>query len=165
MPRFTLLLAVLLTVVFLASAVRGVSHEVRSNLYTNGCGGTSYFGTLTVQFETCFPNKVFGAPSCDDYIRCANGTVTTVEAFAACLPQAAFLYVIAHYYNGTTYAVNLYTDPDCTVPLSDPPVVYVHTGCSPAFYADIHNVQCNFTSSIYLFGAAASLSSFWTSLF
>lgn len=154
----------LLLLLFLASAVRGVSHEVRSNMYTGSCGN-SYFGTIAGAFENCYPNKIFGAPSCNDYIACLNGTVKNIAQFAACLPQAAFLYVVPHYVNGTVYSVNLYTDDACTVPLSDPSIVYVHTGCTDAFYTDINNVPCNFTSSIYLFGGAATLTSFWTSLF
>lgn len=154
----------LLLLLFLAAAVRGVSHEVRSNMYTGSCG-TSYFGTIAGTFENCYPNKIFGAPSCNDYITCLNGTVKNIAQFAACLPQAAFLYVVPHYFNGTVYSVNLYTDDACTVPLSDPSIVYVSTGCGNAFYADINNVPCNFTSSIYLFGGAATLTSFWTSLF
>lgn len=121
-----------------------------------GTCATNGLGQLNAPFGTCFKNYIGPQPSCDNYYNCIASSSTFTEYIDCLTPIPEFIYAKIDEYSTTSYAVYLYTDDNCSTPLT---YVLIPYGCMAAPYLqDVNGTNCGLSQNIWPSNSGATLS-------
>lgn len=124
--------------------------------HVDQCNGL-ILNSFMAPFGSCLLNEVGQQPNCSIYRDCLL-RATSFQTYQACLEPVFSVYAMVNPGNDTTYAVDVFSDSNCTISLQ--PTLYIPYGCYNDMFFDSNNTACPISQLIYQKSDASLLNSF-----